>query len=47
MALVEASQLITRLRQDSKLRDSFDLLIAEIIFREAETLVTNEPEISQ
>ena len=42
IALEEASQLVTRLHAANK--NHHDLLIAEILFREAETLINGKPE---
>ena len=42
-ALDEASQLINRLKADENNKLNLDLLIAQILFREAETLINGKP----
>ena len=42
-ALVEAAQLTDRLQSDASSKGDFDLLIAQILLREAQTLINGQP----
>jgi predicted Zn-dependent protease len=44
-ALEEASQLITRFKEDPNKKGDHDMLIAELLFREAESLIKGKPDL--